>query len=637
MLRCDHHRNEPNDEMHVCRLTCRVDESRATLPPHPRYEDVIMLQIVQGMYFRPVPLTDTLHRGIFYTNLRFFGDQAPELVFGRLLPSTTHHGVRAVTVEAREQLETRTPSGQREALAATTGDQLLDEIADVIAFCLNAVCVRDHDMARRLIASDASDVTYRRGPSSILRQTFDAMVKLTEEGLADLDAFLRALIALQRKSYETALRAIRQIVAAMLIVDEDATLAYTLMVAALESLGQATEPHSASWEEYDSVKRQRIEAATKGLSAGRRERIEAAVLANEHIGLQRRFIAFVLGHVEPSFYRHEAIGAVFPIAAADLPRALRQAYAIRSRNVHALSRLAPEVWKSYSRTDTAWVDSDTLLSVEGLARLSRHVVRRFVERAPRGVDAGFDYRSALPDIIRARWAPQYWIHQAGGFDQKSAPAYLNGMISFLIEGLSKRNETGLTDMKAVLDIIEATALGLSKPSDRLPMAGIMALWNAFARPADRRKLKPKLQKRFAADLAEPSVVGFAVATITGKPPVWELDAFSALTRQRRTERMGNAPQPMPARIDAALHIVVADKLLARGDRADGLTELGHAVETVPGLADLVRFEDAITRGENPVLHLNKFVLGEQEFVDWDKTNDNASAATEPEPSASPPP
>lgn len=596
-----------------------------------------MLQIVQGKYFRPVPLTDTLHRGIYYTNLRFFGDQAPEFVFGRLLPSTTFHGVRALTVEAREHLETLTPSGQRETLAATTGDQLLDEIADVIAFCLNAVCVRDHDMARRLIASDSGNATYRRGPASILRQTFDAMVILTEEGIADLDVFVRTLIALPRKSYEAALRAIRQIVAAMLIVDEDATLAYTLMVAALESLGQSTEPPSASWDEYDLAKRQRVEAATKGLGTKRRERIEAAVLANEHIGLQRRFVAFVLGHVEPGFYRAEATGAVFPIAAADLPRALRQAYAIRSRNVHALSRLAPEVWKSHDRADTAWVDSDTLLSLEGLARLSRHVVRRFVERAPKGVDADFNYRSALPDIIHARWAAQYWIHQAGGFDQKSAPEYLTAMITLLIEGISKRSESGLVDMNAVLDKIEATALGLSKRSDRLPMAGIMALWNAFAPIEDRRKLKPRLQKRFDADLVEPSMVGFAVATMTGKPPAWELDALSTLARERHAERLGNAPQPMPARVDAALHIVVADGMLARGDRSEGLTELGYAVETVPGVAELVRFEEVIARGEDPVLHLSKFVLGEQEFVDWGKAKADSASPADPAADGPPPP
>jgi hypothetical protein len=288
------------------------------------------------------------------------------------------------------------------------------------------------------------------------------------------------------------------------------------------------------------------------------------------------------------------------------------------------------MWMSNDRSDTAWVESDTLLGLEGLARLSRHVVRRYVERAPRGVTPDFNYRSALPGIIRARMASQYWIHQAAGFNRESAPNYLDGMIEFLIEGISKRSEAGLVDMSGVLDRIEATAPGLSKRSERLPMAGIMALWNEFAPLEHRRQLKPKLQKRFDADLAEPSMVGFAVAMVAGKPLAWDLEALHELSRKRRAERLGTAPQPMPARIDAALHILVADRLLRFGDREEGLAELAQAVETVPGLADLVRFEEAITRGEDPVLDLRKFILRESEFAVWDKAEAIAAESDQPE-------
>jgi hypothetical protein len=241
-----------------------------------------MLQIVQGAYFRPVPLTDTLHRGVFYTNLRALRDQAPELMFGRLLPSTAFSGTQTLTVEARERLETLTEDGTSEALVATSGDQLLDEIADVIAFYLNVVCVRDLDTARRLIAPGDGGAARMRGPASILRQTFDPTVILKDEAIAELDVFLRDLVALERGPYEAAMRALRQVVAATLIVDEDATLAYTLMVAALESLGQAAEPHTATWEEYDKAKRTRIDVATDGLDHSRRDAVRAAVLANEH-------------------------------------------------------------------------------------------------------------------------------------------------------------------------------------------------------------------------------------------------------------------------------------------------------------------------------------------------------------------
>jgi hypothetical protein len=56
------------------------------------------------------------------------------------------------------------------------------------------------------------------------------------------------------------------------------------------------------------------------------------------------------------------------------------------------------------------------------------------------------------------------------------------------------------------------------------------------------------------------------------------------------------------------------------------------VETVPGLADLIKFEEAMKRGEDPVPNLRQFVLDESEFVDWglpDGDDPTPPPATEP--------
>jgi hypothetical protein len=570
-----------------------------------------VLQIVQGKYFRDVPLTDTVHRAVLYTNLRAFGErEARDLPFGRILPSTTFDGVASLTIEAHERLETLTLSGQREVLAATSGGQLIDEIAALIAFSFNVVCVRDYDMARRLIAQRQGEAHAGSGPASILRQTFDATVVLSDESLDDLVVLVRALVELERKYYEAAMRAIRQVVDAILIVDEDATLAYTLMVAALESLGQTVAPPRSAWSEYDRSKRARIEAATVGLSEKRTKRIQDAVLANEHLHLQRRFVAFVLGHVEPDFYRNEAVGAIRPMPATALPAALRHAYALRSRNIHALESIAPEIWMAAHRSDTASVEGNSLLSLEGLARVSRHVIRRFIARAPRGVDPGFNYRSALPGIIRMPLAPQHWIQFPQGFNQNTAPAVLDGMISYLIEGISGRSETGLVDMTAVIAKIEQSVLGLSDHQARLPMAGIVALWQNFAAPEKRAKLKQKLIGRLSDDLRQPSIVAFALSLLLGQKRDWSTDQTLDLSAARRRERLSGARQPMPERIDAALHLVAADQSFARGEGSAGLTQLSHAVETVPGLVELIEYEEAIMREEDPLLDLYAFVLSQ---------------------------
>lgn len=569
-----------------------------------------MLQIVQGHHFRDVPRTDYVHRAILYTNLRSFPRASPtELMFGRVFPSTIHEAVATITVEAREQLEAETLSGQAEVLVATSGDQLIDEIAATLCFYFNAVCVRSPDQARRLISQSSNPEDVRSGPGSILRQTFDARAVFSDEQTAAYNRFLLKLTGLGRREYEAAMRAIRQIVDATLMVAEDVTLAYTLLVAALESLAQNASPHPSSWHDYDPVKRKRIDEATADLSGDQRARLRSALLENEHLSLQRRFISFVLDHTGPSFYRAEAVGAIRPISASDLPAALQTAYRIRSRNVHALQNLPPEVWMMADRSDTADLAGATVLSLEGLARLARHVVRQFVERQQtRAADDEFDYRSALPGIMQVQFAPEYWIHIPQRFNAKTAPGTLKGMIDRLVEGLADRQEALLVDMSAVLDRIATLAPGLQPGISRHAMSGIVALGNGVLPEEHHLLPKRRLKEIIAEDMAQPTIVSFAITLLVEGKVGWPLETLRTVAEQRVRERRKADHQPMPKRLDAALHLLLADRLQEAGEMQLALQELARAVETAPGLAELIEYEAAQQRGEDPVFHLLPFLL-----------------------------
>lgn len=163
------------------------------------------------------------------------------------------------------------------------------------------------------------------------------------------------------------------------------------------------------------------------------------------------------------------------------------------------------------------------------------------------------------------------------------------------------------------------------------MAGIMTVWNTVAPPDRRRRLKPKLAKRFEADLAEPSMVSFAIGMVLGRPIEWSTEDMQLLSDARWKERLGNKPAPLPMRVDAALHILLADRLLHEGSKTKALGELGRAVETVPGLAPLIEFEQAIERGEDPVLNLGRFVLGEAEFIGAASTASHRPESDEGQP------
>jgi hypothetical protein len=76
-----------------------------------------------------------------------------------------------------------------------------------------------------------------------------------------LNHFMSDLLALERKSYEAAMRAIRRYVIGAHRISDDVNLAYALFVMSIESLAQEFDGFEPVWEDYDQSKRQRIDDA----------------------------------------------------------------------------------------------------------------------------------------------------------------------------------------------------------------------------------------------------------------------------------------------------------------------------------------------------------------------------------------
>jgi hypothetical protein len=547
-----------------------------------------MLQIASGMYFRPgVPLHETLHRFTVYTNgLRI--DSAPvEAPIASLRFST---GIIApfapVTVEVWDRLEAERPDGEPEFMVATSGEDLVADVATVLAFALNTTWSTDRDLVRRLVPNTLPDRPRSR-PSSQLRGTFDPQVLLSDDALADARAFSTRLLALRRPEYEKAIRAIRRVVDATLLIDDDVSLAYTLFVAALESLAGGTTATPTTWDRFDGRKRALIDAAVQDLSEEQAQRVRTAILQADALGLSRRFQAFTLDHLDPSFFRAEAVDAQRPISANALPHALNFAYQVRSRQVHALKRLAPEMWAIADRADTIPLDGRQVLSLEGLNRLCRHVIRRYVDRAPTEHDATFDYRQALPGMVRMQLAPEYRISRTEGLRTENVPAVLDGFLEVMLPVLRGDKDAVRVDMRDVLERIETLLPGEASPAKRAPLVALYALWHRLL-PAEYHRPDPDaVLARFGADLDSPSAAAFAVRLVlTGDVP-WPTDELTAFASARGR---GKA-QPLPAVLDAALELCLGRRLWQEGRAEDALAALARAVETIPGDERLIAFEE----------------------------------------------
>ena len=382
-----------------------------------------MLQIASGKLFNQKPAQSNDLRGVLYTNLQIFGRDPIETVAGRLLPTDILSGSQAVVYEFLEHIEDPPVRG---AMASHGIDPYMSDFAAIVSFALNVTCSADFTLTRHLTGGREALAAVQ--PNKLLSRAFDDQVWCQDQDAAHLAGFVEDLIGLKRKSYLTAIRAIRNYAKGLHKIADDPELTYTMLVASIESLVGDFKGDALEWGDYEEGKRRRIDAALEESDDLIKERVREAILQNEHVALSRRFREFALGHIRPSYFREEAEGLINPVGRVDLPRTLRQAYDLRSKHIHNLNELPKLLTAGFHHGETFSVDGVTMLTFQGLTRLVRHVVTEFIRRQPKVSSESYDYKAERSGIIQVPLAPKYWIGRTGDLSVASGQRRLEGFL-----------------------------------------------------------------------------------------------------------------------------------------------------------------------------------------------------------------
>ncbi|MEU8331605.1 hypothetical protein [Micromonospora sp. NPDC048839] len=601
-----------------------------------QFRGQLMLQISAGRFFRAsIPINEHLHRHAVYSNGWLLESAAVELPVGTIIGSTGIHDISTIMIEAVDRLEARRPDGTSEFMVATGGYELVDDIAYVMTFVLNRTFSRNHDQVRRL-ASHTGGGGRRDGAASLFPGLFDPRQVIQPSTLNEVERFMVELIALGREDFARVMRVIRNTVDATRRAIDDPTGAYTDLVAALESLGDEHSSTPASWDRYEGRKRKIIDAALKGQEESLVEKIRVAVLEADRVGLKRRFVSSTLARVSSAYYRGEAAGEVRPPRSADLERLLGVAYDIRSKRSHVLEDIGDEAWVFTDGAETVFEPNfSRILTLAGLWRLVRHVVRQFVADARKAAPEPWDYRNSLPGIIRAQLAPQYWVWQADGFDSKTAEIWFNGVVEALIAHIASDAAEGF-DLSQVIDKIERIAPSLSGGDGKTAMVAIYALWHEWIDPKERSSYAAAFLRSHQECLEAPSPTAFTLGLLSNRRrPDWSADEWAELAMTRRSTRIKGKEAPLPAAVDALLQLETADQLEAVGRHAEAVSFASNAVEEFPGHEDLLAWEKRLTAGDHdPAFSVHKFLFGKEPREMPAKEEPSAEgeeASTPPEP------
>jgi hypothetical protein len=548
-----------------------------------------MLQISTGKFFNG-EAHETLRRVVYYTNYQVFReDERMETPAGTLQPAIGAHGLGAFIGEIIERIE-KLPGGPYPGeVIATGGDTLINDFAAVVSFALNVTCTNDLDLARRLVANERPSLGTDLVPQKYIPRMFDRAVGWEPEDAEDLKRFVSDLMALDRKSYEGAMRAIRRYVIGAHRISDDVNLAYALFVMSIESLAQKFDGFEPAWDDYDQKKRRRIDDALGGVHEFAANNVRTAVLANEHVAIARRFREFTLANVGHSFFREEAQKASQPVSRPDLSIALKQAYSIRSSYVHHLKEIPRLLVGVPGFHETMVVDGQPTLTFAGLARVARHVIKTLIAKATKVTTEEFDWRKDLPGQLTMQMAPQGWVGNPHDFNNGTAQKYLEGFISQIVGHLFD-SSAKLTDIRPVLEKVETLVPSLATPSQRLPMLALYFLFNSFAQESLRSVNYQTFIDRYKGDFKLPSFISLAAHLLTRQNPDWSLHLMEGLYESYFNERHHANTFALGRMLEAAFTLRLAEQNRVEGKINRARELIADAVEILPGHVSLQKFE-----------------------------------------------
>lgn len=543
-----------------------------------------MLQINTGkLYERGVGRTNQL-TGVLYSNVRLPYGRAIVTAAGTMRSTGWGQADIAIVYDLEERIEK--VDFALGVLASHSVGPFLDDFAVVASFGLGGVFSREPETVRVLTGGRPGFSSYE-APEKFIAGFFDRLIYISDEQADAFVAFVDSLLALERRSYLGAMRAMRTFVAGLHRIPDDLALAYTLIVSSVESLAQDFDGFAPAWTDLDDRKRSAVDAALDDLSQFQADAVRAAILENEHIALARRYRTFVQSHVDANFFRQPDAGS-HPVTRFEIDAALRQAYGLRSAYIHLLRSLPTPIALPHGHWETATVERRPVLTFQGLFRLTRHVIRAFVAKRPKIQKEKYDYTLEQAGVVSMELAPQYWVGRPLTHPSE-ARKRLEGMLSLTASVLGRDPDAKLVDLRPMLADVERL-LPQTAATHRPALLALHVLFNLLVAPELRTPEFEAFLGKHGAEAGRPSIETAIVSTILNAHEDWALEDHRAVLDQYFDERMRPKGLHAPRLLEAAACLALAEKYRVAGDGSNSKLFVERAFEAHPAHVGLRAFE-----------------------------------------------
>ena len=524
-----------------------------------------MLQIATGKVFTRPPGRENLLRGILYTNLHleYLNDpplEAPS--FGRLF-QTSELGPfpHMIVYEFTERIEAE-PTGQNFILSHGA-DQYVQDMGMLLSFFFNCTCSPDIDLVRRLISGQRGTST-GKSPQNIIHRVFDKDIFLKSGESAEFVKFTTHILGLQRKTFLGVMNAIRTFVTGTHRVADDLELAYTLLVAAIESLAQNFDGFTPDWESVSDKKRNPIDQALTGAAEEVAQRVRTAMLTFEHVALGRRFQEFVIENVSPDYFSGPFEQDSFPPGRSALPELLSAAYDARSQYVHQLKDLPDALMLGLNQVETVTLidGRQRMLTLQGLVRLFRDVILTFIYRQPVVAKEEYDYRHELSGVSWVRLGPRANLADLDADFPKVGRYMLEEFLEHLANGLLGVPGATIPDISPLLNKFVSLASAMKKP-ERRPFFAMLALFNEIAGEKSLSLTRP-IKALIDADFKDACSESLLVNAFSQQVPAFAIEEQQRAFRSYMRKRGSTGGLRFPLLFESAMALELAERYRVAG-------------------------------------------------------------------------
>ena len=523
----------------------------------------------------PETYYETDKKAIVYSNLNANSGIDSSIV--SLESIETYKGITTYLMTYKNVIEKQNSTSCQ--LISVGDSQIVSDYLCCCTFWLGGVFSTDKFYIEKLTRTQKEGIGDSEIPSRIIPEFFSLNGNITQTKINSFDGFINDLIGLKRETYLSVIKVLRQYQDALLTINSNLELAYTMFVASLESLVQKFDGYESEWDDCPENLIKKFDILFKDLDKDIVKAIKEIVIEETHNKLGRRYESFCLKYIKSDYFLEGSVGINGPIRKSYLKNAIKNSYILRSKYVHTLIEL-PNMMALGGKSEVFLNGKDSLLTFSGLARLSKHIIYEFIKENDKILKEPINYFKELPGSIEVGLAPEYWISKEEILNVTNITEYANAFLSYYME--VRINKKAIINLSTICGKIESIYDGLNKPTQKLPMLMIYVLYNYIVSEEFRVHGYQEFIKNNDRILDPISLESIVLHLLIYNRFPWNVEDIVKVYEEYDKKRFWKQNIKLPQIIEVVLLLQIANLYLGSSDINMYTRFLERAIQETPG-------------------------------------------------------